>query len=72
MNNSNHLKKKNILVQFSDGSSSFISFYIDKKEFLSESDIKSNLIWRTKMNSSETDNKKSNFYHYTKLFVKNK
>nr|YP_010577921.1 ribosomal protein L31 [Cryptomonas pyrenoidifera]UZP15141.1 ribosomal protein L31 [Cryptomonas pyrenoidifera] len=71
MNNYKHLKKKKFIVQFSDGSSSSLTSYIHKKELLIESDIKSSLIWKTKTNCIEPDNKKINFfYNYDKLFTK--
>jgi uncharacterized protein YciU (UPF0263 family) len=73
MNNSNHLKKIKILVQFSDGSSSNLVCYSDKKEFLVEFDIKSNIIWKTSLGivNSTQDNNKNKFYsNYKKLFKK--
>ena len=73
MNNFKHLKKKKILIQFSDGSSSFLFCYVHKKEFLVESDIKSNLIWKNAIKSSESDKiKHDNLYDYNKLFSKTK
>jgi hypothetical protein len=73
MNNSKHLKKKKILIQFSDGSSSSLFCYVHKKEFLVESDIKSNLIWKNVVESLESDKiKYNNLYNYNKLFSKTK
>ncbi len=71
MNNYKHLKKKKLIVQFSDGSSSSLTFYINKKELLAESDIKSNIAWKAKLDCLEVDNKKTNSsYNYDKLFAK--
>lgn len=73
MNNYKHLKKRKVLVQFSDGSSSYLFSYIHKKELLIESDIKSNPIWKMKTDNLDVDNKKTIFlYNYNKLFSKNK
>jgi len=73
MNNYKLLKKKKVLIQFSDGSSSFVSCYLYKKELLVESDIKSNTIWKNLVESLETDKiKNNNVYNYNKLFSKTK
>jgi hypothetical protein len=55
MNNSNHLKKIKALIQFSDGSSVCLYCYSSKKEFLVESDIKSNPTWKSSKSINETD-----------------
>jgi hypothetical protein len=71
MNNNKHLKKKRILVQFSDGSSSSLFCYVYKKELLVESDIKSSVIWNNVIESLESDKEKNNnTYNYYKLFSK--
>lgn len=46
MNNSKHLKKKKVLIQFSDGSSTSMFCYIKKKELLTEVDIRSSILWK--------------------------
>ena len=55
MNNSNHLKKIKTLIQFSDGSSICLYCYSSKKELLIESDIKSNLVWKSSKSANEAD-----------------
>nr|YP_009476753.1 ribosomal protein L31 [Cryptomonas curvata]AVM81246.1 ribosomal protein L31 [Cryptomonas curvata] len=73
MNESKHLKKKKTLIQFSDGSSCHMFFYTYKKESLVESDIKSNLFWKHRVNTLELESRKSNLlYYYNKLFIKTK
>ena len=46
MDNRRHLKKKRVLLQFSDGSSTFIFCFVKKKELLTEVDIKSSVFWK--------------------------
>lgn len=73
MNNHKHLKRKRILIQFSDGSSSSLFCYVYKKELLVESDIKSNSIWNNINKSLDSDKMKNNdLYNYHKLFIKTK
>lgn len=73
MNNHKHLKKKKILIQFSDGSSSSLFCYTYKKELLVESDIKSNITWNNANKSLDIDKvKNNNLYNYYKLFIKTK
>ena len=46
INNYKHLKKKKVLLQFSDGSSIFIFCFVKKKELLTEVDIRSSVFWK--------------------------
>lgn len=71
MNNSKHLKKNKVLIQFSDGSSSYLFSSMKKKELLTEVDIKSNVFWNNKNNANEIiDNKDITFNNFKKLFLK--
>jgi hypothetical protein len=71
MNNHKHLKKKYILIQFSDGSSIYLPCFIKKKELLTEVDIKSNISWGSSTIIDETlDNKSKTLNSFKKLFVK--
>jgi hypothetical protein len=72
MNNSNHLKRKKTLIQFSDGSSSYILSYINKKEFILELDTKSNPLWNNvSVESSKVIEERSAYFN-RKFFNKNK
>jgi len=51
-----HLKKKKVLVQFSDGSVCSLFVHIEKKELLFESDIRSKITWKDKGDFVKTDN----------------
>jgi hypothetical protein len=73
MNNSKHLKKNKVLIQFSDGSSTYLFCSIKKKELLTEVDIKSNIFWNNDTNINETiDNKDKTLNNFKKLFLKSK
>ena len=71
---SNHLRKKRILIQLSDGSSMNLICFIEKKEFLTESDIRSNPYWKSSSNGSENSNilKNKSLTSLKKLFNKSK
>ena len=71
MNNYKHLKKKHILIQFSDGSSICLPCFIKKKELLTEVDIKSSIFWESNAVIDETiDNKSKTLNNFKKLFLK--
>jgi hypothetical protein len=71
MNNSKHLKKNRILVQFSDGSSIYLFCSMKKKELLTEVDIRSNVFWNNDTNINETvDDKYKTLNNFKKLFLK--
>ncbi len=71
MNNSKHLKKNRILVQFSDGSSVYLFCSMKKKELLTEVDIRSNVFWNNDTNINETvDDKYKTLNNFKKLFLK--
>ena len=71
MNNFKHLKKKKVLIQFSDGSSTYLFCLMKKKELLTEVDIKSNIFWNDNSIINETlDNKDKALNNFKKLFLK--
>lgn len=53
MNDLIQLRKKKILVQFSDGSIASLSCLTVKKDLLVEVDVKSSLFWKAKTNTSK-------------------
>ena len=73
MNNCKHLKKNKILIQFSDGSSTYLFCSMRKKELLTEVDIRSNILWNNGTISNETiDDKYKALNIFKKLFSKSK
>jgi len=73
MYNFNHLKKHKILVQLSDGSIVYLFCYVNKKELLVDSDIKSNKVWNNKPNINELNNTQNKlFSNFKKLFLNHK
>ena len=71
MNNYKHLKHHKVLIQLSDGSSLKMYCNINKKEFLVESDIKSNLLWKNKPNLIDVNSLNTHLTNnYKKLFIK--
>lgn len=73
MNNSKHLKKNKLLIQFSDGSSVYLFCSTKKKELLTEVDVRSNVFWNNGTIANETiDNKDRALNNLKKLFFKSK
>ena len=70
MKDNKHFKKTKTLVQFSDGSSSFVFSYINKKEFSLELDIKSNPLWRNITNVSSASNTEERSIYFKKKYKK--
>ena len=73
MYNCNHLKKNKILIQLSNGSVVYLFCYINKKELLVDSDIKSNKVWNCNPNTNELNNTQNKlFNNFKKLFLNHK
>lgn len=73
MNNYRHLKRDKVLVQLSDGSSICLFCSMKKREFLTELDIKSNILWNNDSSINETVISKDKvFKNFKKLFLKTK
>jgi|LakMenEpi03Aug12_release.lakeMendotaPanAssembly.Ray.scaffolds.fasta_scaffold253311_2 hypothetical protein len=72
MNNYKHLKKKKVLIQFSDGSSILLFLSVKKKELLTEVDIKSNISWKSNIINEIVYNKDNDrsLKIFDKLFLK--
>ena len=71
MNNSKHLKKNKLLIQFSDGSSVYLFCSTKKKELLTEVDVRSNVFWKNNLAVNEVINDKDKVINsFKKLFIK--
>lgn len=72
MNNYKHLKKKKVLIQFSDGSSILLFLSVKKKELLTEVDVKSNISWKSNIINEIVYNKDNDrsLKIFDKLFLK--